>query len=94
VTESKYRRRFDPEYKREIVRLVEELGNHQYRLPRTSTSHPRPYAPGLGSMGRVMGMYSLVRGIFTQPMKRRIKDLEEEKAILKEAMAIFTRDGK
>jgi transposase-like protein len=27
-------------------------------------------------------------------MKKRIKDLEEENAILKKAMAIFAKDGK
>jgi transposase len=30
----------------------------------------------------------------TRRMKKRIKDLEEKNAILKEAMAIFAKDGK
>lgn len=97
---SKYHKQFDPEYKKEMVRLVEELGKS-----------PADVAKGIGvtptSVRRWVRQYGN-KGDAAFPGKgnlyppdeavrkrdKRIKELEEENAILKKAMSIFAKDGK
>jgi transposase len=100
MAESKYNKRFDPEYKKEIVRLVEELGQSPVQVAndigvtaQTVRSWVRKYGksdpkafPGKG--------YLHPADEELRQMKKQLKGLEEENAILKKAMAIFTRDGK
>lgn len=97
---SKYAKRFDPEYKKEIVRLVEELGQSPNQVAddigvtsQTVRTWVRKYGtsdseafPGKGHLHPADQEL--------REMKKKIKNLEEENAILKKAMAIFTRDGK
>ena len=97
---SKYHKKFDPEYKKEMVRLVEELGKS-----------PADVAEDIGvtatSIRRWVKQYG-VHGDAAFPGKgnlhpaneamrkrdKRIKELEEENAILKKAMSIFAKGGK
>ena len=97
---SKYHKKFDPEYKKEMVRLVEELGKS-----------PADVAEDIGvtatSIRRWVKQYG-VHGDAAFPGKgnlhpaneamrkrdKRIKELEKENAILKKAMSIFAKDGK
>lgn len=100
MAESKYNRRFDPEYKKEIVRLVEELGKSPVQVaedigvtPQTVRAWVRKFGKGSDEVfpgkGHLHPADEEVRQI-----KKKLKDLEEENAILKKAMAIFARDGK
>ena len=100
MTESKYNKRFDEDYKREIVRLVDEL-----------SKSPTQVAEDIGVTSQTIRAWVKKFGkdssdVFTgkgrlhpadeelRQMKKTIKDLEEENLILKKAMAIFTKDGK
>ncbi len=97
---SKYHKRFAPEYKKEMVRLVEELGKSPAEVAKdigvTATS-VRRWAVKFGSQGSASfpGKGNL-HPVDEEVRKRdkRIKDLEEENAILKKAMSIFAKDGK
>ncbi len=100
MSENKYHRRFDPEYKKDIVRLVEELGKSPAEVAKdigvTPTSvrrwvlqygtHGSAAFPGKGKLHP--------EDEEIRKLKKRNKDLEEENAILKKAMAIFAKDGK
>lgn len=100
MSENKSHKRFDPEYKKEIVRLVEELGKSPSEVAKdvgvTSTSirrwvqqygtHGNASFPGKGNLHP--------EDEEMRKLKKRNRDLEEENAILKKAMAIFTKDGK
>lgn len=100
MTESKYNKRFDTEYKREIVRLVEELGKSPTQVandigvtPQTVRAWVKKF--GKGDSSTFPGKGNLHPADEEQrEMKRKIKDLEEENLILKKAMAIFSRDGR
>ena len=89
MAESKYNKRFDPEYKKEIVRLVEELDQSPVQVAndigvtaQTVRSWVRKYGksdtkafPGKG--------YLHPADEELRQMKKQIKGLEEENAILK-----------
>ncbi len=100
MTTNKYRKRFEKEFKQEIVRLVEELGKSPTSVakdigvtPQTVRRWIREF--GQGSSDAFPGKGNLhPEDKEKRDMKRRIKDLEEENLILKKAMAIFSRDGK
>ena len=97
---SKYHKRFDPKYKKEMVRLVEELGKSPAEVAKdigvTATS-VRRWVVQFGSQGSASfpgkGNLHPVDEEFRKRDKR-IKVLEEENAILKKAMSIFAKDGK
>lgn len=97
---SKYHKQFDPEYKKEMVRLVEELGKSPVKVAKdigvTATS-VRRWVKQYGSQGKdsFPGKGNL-HPADEEARKRdkRIRDLEEENAILKKAMSIFAKDGR
>ena len=98
VSEQTGSKRFSREYKEEIVRLVTELGKKQSEVAEdigvsASTvrrwvnqvkAHGADSFPGKGYLRRP----DAERKAF----EKQIKDLREENAILKKAMAIFSRD--
>jgi transposase len=100
MTESKYNKRFDDDYKREIVRLVDELSKSPTQVaedigvaPQTIRAWVRKFgkdgSDAFPGKGRLHPADEELRQI-----KKTIKDLEEENEILKKAMAIFTKGGK
>lgn len=97
---SKYNKRFEPEYKKEMVCLVEELGKSPADVARdigvTATS-VRRWVKQYGSQGEGAfpgkgNLYPATEAV--RKKDKRIKELEEENAILKKAMSIFAKDGK
>lgn len=92
--------KFDNEYKREIVRLVTELGKDPSDVAsdigvttktikhwiKAIETHGAAAFPGKGNL------HPLDDEI--RKKQKRIKQLEEENAILKKAMTIFAKDGK
>lgn len=100
MSTSKYHKRFEPEFKKEMVRLVEELGKSPSEVAKdvdvtsqTIRTWVRKYGnhgdaafPGKGNLHPADDE--------KRKMKNKIKDLEEENAILKKAMAIFAKDEK
>lgn len=100
MTENKYNKRFDEDYKREIVRLVDELSKSPTQVAEdigVTSQTIRAWVKKFGKdssdafpgKGRLHPADEELR-----QMKKTIKDLEEENLILKKAMAIFTKDGK
>ena len=100
MTENKYNKRFEENYKREIVRLVDELGKSPTQVaedigvtPQTIRTWVRKFgkdgSDAFPGKGRLHPADEELR-----QMKKAIKDLEEENLIFKKAMAIFTKDGK
>lgn len=100
MTVSKYAKRFEKEFKQEIVRLVEELGKSPAEVakdigvtPQTVRNWVRKFGKGGSDAFPGKGnLHPADKEI--RDMKKKIKDLEEENLILKKAMAIFSRDGK
>jgi transposase len=92
--------RYTDEYKREIVRLVTELGKKPADVAedigvttrtvqnwvKAIETHGDDAFPGKGNR------HAVDDEIWKQ--RKRIKELEEENAILKKAMSIFAKDGK
>jgi transposase len=100
MADNKYNRRFGPEYKEEIVRLVEELGKSPVQVatdinvtPQTVRNWVKQYRKGDAKAFPDKGHLYPANEELRQ-MKKRLKDLKEENAILKKAMAILTGDGK
>jgi transposase len=96
---SKYHKQFDPEYKKEMVRLVEELGKLPVKVAKdigvTATS-VRRWIKQYGSKGNdsFLGKGNLhLADEAARKRDKRIRDFEEENAILKKAMSIFAKDG-
>ena len=97
---NKYNKKYDSEYKKEMVRLVEELGKSPkevandigvtttsvYRWMKQYGTHGEASFPGKGNLHPADKT--------VREKDKRIKDLEEENAILKKAMSIFAKDGK
>ena len=98
---SKYHKKFEPEFKKEMVRLVQELGRSPVEVAKeigiTATSLRRwikeygneddsKVFPGKGKQHPADEEL--------RQLKRRMQDLEQENAILKKAMHIFAKDGK
>jgi transposase len=100
MSESKYNKRFDPDYKKDIVRLVEELGKSPVQVAKdigVTTTTIRRWVKEYGTHGNKAfpGKGNLhPADEEMRKLKKKMKDLEEENAILKKAMAIFTKDGK
>ena len=100
MSESKYHKRFDPEYKKEIVRLVEELGKSPVEVAKdinVSTQSVRRWVKQYGTHGSdaFPGKGKLhPEDEEIRKLKKCNKDLEEENAILKKAMGIFAKDGR
>ena len=100
MTASKYRKRFDDNYKREIVRLVDELGKSPTQVaedigvtPQTSRTWVKKFGKGGSDVFPGKGNLHPADEELRQ-MKKKMRDLEEENLILKKAMAIFTKNGK
>jgi transposase len=97
---SKYHKQFDPEYKKEMVRLVEEPCKSPVKVAQdigvTATSIRRQVKQ-YGSQGKdsFPGKGKLhPADEEVRKRDKRIRDLEEENAILKKAMSIFAKDGR
>ena len=95
-----YHKQFDPEYKKEMVRLVEELGKSPAAVAKdigvTATS-VRRWVKQYGKQGEVAfpGKGNLhPADEIVRKKDQRIKELEEENAISKKAMHIFAKDEK
>lgn len=98
VTSMNTRKKYTPEYKKEIVKLVTETGKkpaqvakdigvHEatlYKWLSQYTSYGKDAFPGKGNLRNDAKEM--------REMKKKIADLEEENAILKKAMAIFSKD--
>ena len=94
------RNKFTDDYKKEIVKLVTELGKKPTDVARdigvTSTTirrwikqyslHGEDAFPGKGNLRPADAEQ--------KRLEKEIKDLKEENAILKKAMGIFSRDVK
>ena len=100
MTTNKYRKRFEKEYKQEIVLLVEELGKSPNSVaedigvsPQTVRSWVKKFGTGNPDVFPGKGNFHPADKE-NKAIKKRIKDLEEENLILKKAMAIFSRDRK
>ena len=97
---SKFHKYFEPEYKKEIVRLVEELGRSPSEVASdigVSVTTIRRWVQAYGTKGEAAFPGKGKRYPVDEELRkrdRRIKELEEENAILKKAMAIFAKDGK
>ncbi len=96
----KYHKQFDPAYKKEMVRLVEELGKSPADVAKdigvTATS-VRRWVRQYGHQGEAAfpGKGNLhPADEIVRKKDKRIQELEEENAILKKAMSIFAKDGK
>ncbi len=100
MAESKYKKRFDVNYKREIVRLVDELGNSPTQVAEDIGVTPQTVRTWVRKFGKEGSEAFPGKGKLhpadeeLRQMKKTIKDLEEENLILKKAMAIFTKDRK
>ncbi|MDD4693037.1 MAG: transposase [Firmicutes bacterium] len=98
--ENKYHKRFDDDYKREIVRLVDELGESPKQVAEDIGVTPQTVRAWVRKFGKASSDVFPGKGKLhpaddeLRQMKKRIKDLEEENLILKKAMTIFTKDGK
>ncbi len=100
MSENKYHKRFDSEYKKVIVRLVEELGKSPVEVAKdinVSAQSVRCWVQQYGTHGSAAfpGKGKLhPEDKEMRKLKKRNKDLEEENAILKKAMGIFAKDGR
>ena len=96
TTQSKYGRRFDEEFKREVAALASKPGANQEQVA-------RDLGVSSFSVGRWKKQYgttppaSSVPGVSVQELERRIRvlerenaDLREQRTILKKAVAIFS----
>jgi len=92
--------KFTAEYKKEIVRLVTELGRKPAEVAQdigVTATTVRRWVKQLKENGKnaFPGKGNLTpEDEERRKMLKRVQDLEEENAILKKAMAIFSRDGK
>ena len=94
------RRQYTPEFKKETVRLITELGQSSKQVAKDIGVHENtiykwvqsyqkdPAEPFVGSGHQKVADEEMYRA------KKRIADLEEEVAILKKAIAIFTKPSK
>lgn len=96
----KNKKSFTPEYKKEIVKLVTERGKKASevaedigvtaasirRWVKQYSDHGEDAFPAKGNLKP--------EDAELKEMKKKLRDLEEENAILKKAMAIFSRDAK
>lgn len=100
MSESKYHKKFDPEYKKEMVRLIEELGKSPVEVAKdigVTSQSVRRWVQQYGTHGNTAfpGKGKLhPEDEEIRKLKKRNKDLEEENAILKKAMGIFAKDGR
>ena len=100
MTESRFHKKFDEEYKREIVRLVEELGKSPKQVAQDIGVTAQTVRTWVKEFGKSSSDVFPGKGNLhpadeeLRQMKKEIADLEEENLILKKAMAIFTKGGK
>ena len=97
---SKQRKKYTKEFKEEIIKLVTEQGKTQKEVAKDLDIHAgviskwvqqyrkdgKDSFPGNGKLKP--------RDEETRLMKKRMKELEEENAILKKAITIFTQPAK
>ena len=99
MKESKFHKKFDDEYKREIVRLVEELGRSPKQVAEDIGVTPQTVRTWVKKFGKSSSDAFPGKGKLhptdeeLRQMKKKIKDLEEENLILKKAMAIVCHDA-
>lgn len=92
--------RYDPEFKHQAIRLVQEQNKPASVIARElgipdktlykwlAAAKEDPEQPFVGSGHLKAGDQAM------RDLQRRVRDLEEENAILKKAMRIFTHDRK
>ena len=99
MKESKFHKKFDDEYKREIVRLVEELGRSPNQVAEDIGVTPQTVRTWVKKFGKSSSDAFPGKGKLhpadeeLRQMKKKTKDLEEENLILKKAMAIVCHDA-
>ena len=99
MKESKFHKKFDDEYKREIVRLVEELGRSPKQVAEDIGVTPQTVRTWVKKFGKSSSDAFPGKGKLhpadeeLRQMKKKIKDLEEENLILKKLWPSSPRAG-
>ena len=95
ITQSKFGRRFDEEFKREVTALASKPGAKQEQVARDLGVSP--YSVARWKKQYRGGPAVSTPGVSVQELERRIRllerenaDLREQRAILKKAVAIFS----
>ncbi|MGI6035021.1 MAG: transposase [Limnochordia bacterium] len=89
MAESKFHKRFDPDFKKEIVRLVEETRKSPVEVAKDNSVSATTVRRWLSRYVAKGSLAFLGKGHLhradeeTRKVKKRIKDLEEENSILK-----------
>ena len=96
-TQSKYGRRFDEEFKREVAALASRPGARQEQVARDLGVSPYSVSRWKKLYGGGLPAVVSISGVSVQELERRIKalerenaDLREQRAILKKAVAIVS----
>ena len=96
-TQSKYGRRFDEEFKREVAALASRPGAKQEQVARDLGVSPYSVSRWKKLYGQAPAAATSLPGVSVQELERRIKalerenaDLREQRAILKKAVAIVS----
>ena len=90
ITQSKYGRRFDEEFKREVAALASRPGAKQEQVARDLGVSPYSVSRWKKLYGGVSAAVS-PSGVNVQELERRIKTLERENADLREQRAILKK---
>ena len=97
ITQSKYGRRFDEEFKREVAALASRPGAKQEQVARDLGVSPYSVSRWKKLYGSAPQTTASASGANVQELERRIKalerenaDLREQRAILKKAVAIVS----
>ncbi len=97
TTQSKYGRRFDEEFKREVAVLACRPGASQEQVARDLGVSPYSVSRWKKLYGPAPAAATSLPGVSVQELERRIKalerenaDLREQRAILKKAVAIVS----
>ena len=91
TTQSKYGRRFDEEFKREVAVLACRPGAKQEQVARDLGVSPYSVARWKKRYGPAPAVTAAASGVSVQELERRIKTLERENADLREQRAILKK---
>ena len=104
TSQSKFGRRFDEEFKREVAALASRPGARLEQVasdlgvsPWSVSRWKRQYGGGENTPGKAAAAATSAPGVSVQELERRIRalerenaDLREQRTILKKAVAIFS----